>query len=44
MLVWVVWEGWCQCGRGGVSVGGVVLVWEGGVSVGGVVLVWEGWC
>ena len=25
----LVWEGWCQCGRGGVSVRGVVLVWEG---------------
>ena len=25
----LVWEGWCQCGRGDVSVGGVMLVWEG---------------
>ena len=25
----VVLEGWFQCGRGGVSVRGVVLVWEG---------------
>ena len=24
-----VLEGWFQCGRGGVSVRGVVLVWEG---------------
>ena len=52
MLVWegCVWEGWCQCGRGDVSVGGVVLVcgrggvWEGWCQCGGVVLVWEGWC
>ena len=25
----LVWEGWCQCWRGGFSVGGVVSVWEG---------------
>ena len=38
----LVWEGWCQCGRGGVSVGGVVSVCEGWFQCGRGVSVWEG--
>ena len=39
-----VLEGWFQCGRGGVSVGGVVLVWEGWCQCGRGDVSVGGWC